>query len=86
VRSASCSNDSVSRFLSLPDHPADPDQAAARAAAVGLCFVCVHAKCVRSARGSEFWLCQRHEVDARFSKYPRLPVIWCSGHQRATSV
>jgi hypothetical protein len=36
---------------------------------------------LRSARGSEFHLCKRAERDARFTKYPRLPVLECSGYE-----
>ena len=53
--------------------------AAARQAA-GLCATCVHAVRVTSSRGSEFWQCGLSAVDARFPKYPRLPVLQCSGY------
>jgi hypothetical protein len=48
-------------------------------AAVGLCRACAHARAVVSGRGSTFWLCGLSTVDARFAKYPRLPVIRCAG-------
>ena len=48
-------------------------------AAAGLCETCVHARRIESARGSVFWLCRKSEEDARFPKYPRLPVLRCSG-------
>jgi len=51
-----------------------------RSAAVGLCASCVHARRIESARGSEFWLCQLSATDARFAKYPRLPVLACPGY------
>jgi hypothetical protein len=47
---------------------------------VGLCESCEHARCVRNARGSSFWLCGLHERDPRFLKYPPLPVHTCAGH------
>jgi hypothetical protein len=34
---------------------------------------------MRSDRGSEFWRCLLADVDARFVKYPRLPVVRCAG-------
>jgi hypothetical protein len=40
---------------------------------------------IRSARGSEFILCRKSEVDEAFAKYPRLPVLQCSGYQAAPS-
>ena len=46
---------------------------------VGLCSSCAHARVIRSAKGSEFWLCERGKSDARFNKYPRLPVLACLG-------
>jgi hypothetical protein len=46
---------------------------------VGLCARCVHARRVTSSRGSVFYLCGLSEVDANFPKYPRLPVLQCSG-------
>ncbi|HEY3495926.1 MAG TPA: hypothetical protein VGK73_14610 [Polyangiaceae bacterium] len=39
---------------------------------------------VRSAKGSEFWLCERSRTEPeRFPKYPRLPVRSCSGYEPA---
>ena len=48
----------------------------------GLCEHCVHTKRVESARGSVFRLCLLHDRDERFAKYPRLPVVQCSGYVR----
>jgi hypothetical protein len=47
---------------------------------VGLCRACVHARVIVSARGSTFYLCRLSETDPRFDKYPRLPVVRCSGY------
>jgi len=47
----------------------------------GLCASCRHARAVKSARGSEFWLCQRSRSDARYPKYPPLPVLRCLGYE-----
>lgn len=48
----------------------------------GLCHDCVHARRIESARGSIFILCQLSTTDPRFPKYPRLPVVQCSGYSR----
>lgn len=48
----------------------------------GLCADCVHAQRIESARGSVFFLCALSLTDPRFPKYPRLPVISCSGYAR----
>ena len=46
----------------------------------GLCATCRHSRTIRSAKGSEFWLCQRSVSEpSRFAKYPRLPVMSCAG-------
>ncbi len=49
---------------------------------VGLCAACLHARTQQSARGSLFWRCARADDDARFRKYPPLPVRACEGHER----
>jgi len=49
----------------------------------GLCATCVHARIIRSDRGSEFTLCQLSFTDALFAKYPRLPVTVCEGYKKA---
>jgi hypothetical protein len=46
---------------------------------VGLCERCVHARRIPSSRGSIFYLCGLSEVDGRFPRYPRLPVLECPG-------
>jgi hypothetical protein len=50
-------------------------------ARVGLCASCRHARRLRSSRGSQFWLCQLSATDARFRKYPELPVLTCNGYR-----
>jgi GrpB-like predicted nucleotidyltransferase (UPF0157 family) len=50
--------------------------------AAGLCADCIHARRVESARGSVFFLCELSVTDPHFAKYPRLPVIFCSGFTR----
>jgi hypothetical protein len=48
--------------------------------AIGLCGTCKHARVITSARGSTFYLCRLAETDARFRKYPALPVLRCDGY------
>ena len=49
---------------------------------VGLCFTCRHAQTIVSSRGSTFYLCERSRIDARFPRYPTLPVVACIGWER----
>jgi hypothetical protein len=37
---------------------------------------------IRSDRGAVFYLCTLLAVDPRFVKYPRLPVLSCSGYEK----
>ena len=60
---------------SLQDLRADPS--------VGLCSVCAHSRVTGNRRGSIFWLCRRSTDDARFRRYPRLPVARCPGFEPA---
>ena len=53
---------------------------------LGLCASCAHARRVDSARGSQFLLCGLAQTDARFAKYPRLPVIRCAGYEPNTEL
>lgn len=48
---------------------------------LGLCSDCIHMREVRSDRGATFHRCALSDTDPRFPKYPRLPVLSCSGHQ-----
>jgi uncharacterized protein YciI len=62
--------------------PKDP--AAARAAvAVGQCFTCRWKRAIVNRRGSVFFRCARAEEDARFVRYPPLPVHACVGYEEA---
>jgi len=47
----------------------------------GLCSSCLHVRLIRSDRGATFYLCQLSATDPRFPKYPRLPVLTCSGFE-----
>jgi hypothetical protein len=48
----------------------------------GLCDSCRHQKLIRNTRGSTFSMCERSKTDARYPKYPRLPVKSCEGWER----
>lgn len=48
----------------------------------GLCESCRHQKLVGNTRGSIFSLCLRSRTDARFPRYPRIPVARCPGYER----
>jgi hypothetical protein len=52
-------------------------------ALTGLCARCAHARRIESAKGSTFLLCGRSATDARFPKYPPLPVVRCTGFEPA---
>jgi hypothetical protein len=54
------------------------DPAEARA---GLCASCRFQRLVVGAR-STFSLCERSLTDARFARYPPLPVVQCIGYVR----
>ena len=50
----------------------------------GLCDRCLHAEIVRS-KSSRFLRCRLADTDARFAKYPRLPVVACEGFRPRTA-
>jgi hypothetical protein len=50
----------------------------------GLCDTCRHQQIVPNTRGSVFSLCRRSRAEPeRFARYPRLPVLRCSGYERS---
>jgi hypothetical protein len=49
----------------------------------GLCAACRHARRIESDRGSVFYQCGLSATDPQFPKYPRLPVVRCSGYAPA---
>ena len=51
----------------------------------GLCADCLHSKTIRSDRGAVFYQCELSFTDPRFAKYPRLPVLACSGYVKLTA-
>jgi hypothetical protein len=61
----------------LPPRPPGP---------FGLCSACANQFLVRSGRGSVFSRCDLHKVDDRFPKYPRMPVVTCTGFKRREAV
>ena len=52
-----------------------------RNAARGLCADCRWARQIVSGRGSTFLLCEQHQTNPRFPKYPPLPVLACAAHE-----
>lgn len=63
--------------------PSAQDLAALEAAGVrpGLCATCRNAR-ILASRSSLFLRCAVAEVDPTFPRYPRLPVLECSGYSR----
>jgi hypothetical protein len=57
-----------------------PLDRASDTARAGLCATCLQARRVETAKNSAFYLCQRSVTDPAFPKYPRLPVIQCTGY------
>ncbi len=50
---------------------------------VGLCVDCLHSQRIQSARGSTFYRCKLSDTDSSYAKYPRLPVLRCTGYLRS---
>jgi hypothetical protein len=50
---------------------------------VGLCQNCCHTRRMTSD-SSTFLMCKLSFEDSRFAKYPRLPVLVCSGYRSDT--
>jgi len=48
----------------------------------GICADCIHARQITSDRASTFLQCQLSFTDPQFAKYPRLPVLSCSGCEK----
>jgi hypothetical protein len=47
----------------------------------GLCGDCRHARTLTSSAGAAYYQCLLADADARFVKWPRLPVLSCAGHE-----
>jgi len=54
-------------------------------ASPGVCASCAHCEIIQSSRGSTFYRCKLSDTDPRFPKYPKLPVIECSGWSEKTA-
>jgi hypothetical protein len=48
------------------------------------CANCVYGRKIQSPRGSVFYLCERSVTEPDYPKYPRLPVVACSGYVLST--
>lgn len=48
----------------------------------GLCGNCRHAQVIETRKGSRFFRCRLSEGDPAFPRYPRLPVLVCTGWSR----
>ncbi len=68
--------------MSLQDGRAAPFPQPTTASKLGLCGDCTHARQITSDRGSTFLQCQLSFTDPRFEKYPRLPVLACTGYEK----
>jgi hypothetical protein len=55
-------------------HPRQPN---------GLCDRCRHQRLIHNTRGSVFSLCERSRTEPEFPRYPRVPVLSCSGFEPA---
>lgn len=55
----------------------DSTRQARERAAIGQCVDCVHARKLTSAKGSEFYRCERSSEDDTLLAYPPLPVLGC---------
>jgi len=62
--------------------PISPRSNSPDAAGLGLCSDCRHARRIASSKGSQFLLCAFSKIDPSFLKYPRLPVLSCSAHEK----
>ena len=52
----------------------------------GLCAVCRNARVIESDKGSRFLQCTLSKEDPSFAKYPRLPVLRCSGYVKSATL
>lgn len=57
------------------------DKVVERGPEVSLCLKCHYARTIKNVRGSVFFLCEKSKEDARFMKYPTMPVIKCGGYE-----
>jgi len=76
---------SRSDFVTPHDDGAVPSTQRQAGADPGLCGDCIHARTIKSTRGSIFIKCQVSFTDPQFAKYPRLPVLACRGYAKDTA-
>jgi len=62
--------------------PVTNDSAADDRSTAGLCADCRHVRRIASDRASIFYMCGLSATNARFPKYPRLPVLSCEGYEK----
>jgi hypothetical protein len=64
----------------------DPKSSPEANSRLGLCADCIYTRLVESAKGAQFLLCQLSQSDPTFPKYPRLPVLACTGYSQNSEV
>jgi uncharacterized protein (TIGR00290 family) len=67
----------------LPRDPKEELDSTAGTYQAGLCATCLNAKVMVSDRGSAFLRCMLSDQNSEFPRYPRLPVLTCSGWSAA---
>jgi hypothetical protein len=50
----------------------------------GLCEGCAHVRIISSPKGARFYLCRLAYANPAFPRYPRIPVVSCSGFTPAS--
>jgi hypothetical protein len=58
-----------------------PTQPTRHGTPAGLCGICRHSRRIETRAGGLFLLCERSVADARFPRYPPLPVLACPGFE-----
>jgi hypothetical protein len=54
----------------------------ADASQLGLCLNCQYGRRIEAKETTVYFLCERSLTDPIFPKYPRLPVLRCSGYDQ----
>lgn len=49
---------------------------------IGLCASCRNVRIIPSDRGPIYYLCRLSATNPVFPKYPRLPVLTCTGYEQ----
>jgi hypothetical protein len=71
----------ANRSQKLSRYSVGMDQRHEKSVRIGLCERCKHVRRIESDRGSVFYMCQLSSTDPKFPKYPRLPVLRCTGYE-----